>query len=69
MSDLIAPVDIHSIPKSEESYENQLLQLLRDIRTELRVLNTQLEINLNSQIASDDLRKDPYYSNPDFKDY
>ena len=65
MSDLIAPVDIRSIPKQEEEYELQLLQLLRDIRTELRVLNTQIEVNLNSSIASDDLRNDPYYFNPD----
>ena len=69
MSDLIAPVDIRSIPALEERYENQLLQILRDIRTELRVLNTQIEINLNSRVVSDDLRKDPYYSNPDYKDF
>ena len=69
MSDLISPVDIRSISPLEERYENQLLQLLRDIRTELRVLNTQLAVNLNSQIDSDQLRSDPYYNNPDYKDY
>ena len=69
MSDLITPVDIRSIPPREESYENQLLHLLRCICTELRVLNTQIEINLNSQVVSDDLRKDPYYSDPYFKDF
>ena len=67
MSDLLAPVDIRSIPAKEESYENQLLQLLRDIRTELRVLNTQIEFGLNSRINSDDLRKDPYYYNPNYE--
>ena len=69
MPDISAPVDIRSIPKSEETYENRLLQLLCDIRTELRVLNTQLAVNLNSQIDSDELRRDPYYTNPCYTDY
>ena len=62
MSDLIAPVDIRSIPKSEESYENQLLALLADVRTELRILNTQIQIGLNLTVDADLLRKDPYYT-------
>ena len=62
MSDLIAPVDIRSIPRSEESYENQLLQLLTDLRTELRILNTQIQIGLNSTVDVDLLRKDPYHT-------
>ena len=65
MSDLISPVDIRSIPKAEESYENQLLQLLRNICTELRILNTQIQIGLNSTVDVDLLRQDPYYINPD----
>ena len=62
MSDLIAPVDIRSIPKSEESYENQLLSPLTNIRTELRILNTQIQIGLNSTVDVDLLRQDPYYT-------
>ena len=66
MSDLLAPVDIRSIPSTEERQNKQFLQLLRDIRTELRVLNTHIEFGLNTGIVSDDLRQDPYYYNPDY---
>ena len=62
MSDLIAPVDIRSIPGTEEDRENQWLQLLRDIRTELRILNTQIQFGLNSGTDPDVMRQDPYYT-------
>ena len=59
MSDLIAPINI---PKTQEERELAHLQLLTDLRTELRILNTQIQITLNSPVDVDLLRQDPYYT-------
>ena len=59
MSDLIAPINI---PKTQEERERAHLALLADIRTELRILNTQIQITLNSPVDVDLLRQDPYYT-------
>ena len=66
MADLIAPVSIRALPERQQDNENLLLQLLRDIRTELRVMNMLLEVNLNSVASAEDLRKDPYYHDPNY---
>ena len=59
MSDLIAPI---KIPLTQEERERAHLELLTDIRTELRILNTQIQIGLNSTVDVDLLRQDPYYT-------
>lgn len=59
MSDLIAPIQI---PLTQEERERAFLNLLNDLRTELRILNTQIQITLNSPVDVDLLRQDPYYT-------
>ena len=64
MSDLIAPVDLHSVPLTQEQREQEHNQLLTDIRTELRLHNLLLQVGLNLEatIDLDVLRQDPYYT-------
>ena len=72
MSDLIAPVT--SQPsyfdpesgqrKPEDPIGTQILAVLEDIRTELRILNAATQVGLNLQDDLDKARQDPYFSNP-----
>ena len=62
MSDLLTPVGIGSVPLTQEQRELDRNRLLADIRTELRILNTQIQIGLNSTVDVDLLRQDPFYT-------
>ena len=62
MSDLLAPVSLRSIPDTQEERERVRNDLLANILTELKILNLQLQVGLNSDIDVDLLRQDPYYN-------
>ena len=72
MSDLIAPVTTQpSFWNPEGGQRNpddpltsQLLAVLKDIRTELRILNTSIQMGLNVKDDLDSARQDPYFNNP-----
>mgnify|MGYP001576491734 FL=1 len=72
MSDLIAPVTNQPSfwdsnlggRKIDDPLATQILMVLKDIRTELRVLNTSIQAGLNLQDDLDSARKDPHFTNP-----
>lgn len=72
MSDISSPVTTHQsyldgdalIRKPEDALLVQIVQLLTDVRTELRVLNTSIQIGLNVADDLDRSRQDPYFSGP-----
>ena len=72
MSDLIAPVTTYpafwsseeSVRKPEDPLAVQILSVLREIRTELRILNASTQSGLNLQDDLDTARQDPYFNNP-----
>lgn len=47
--------------KPEDALLLQMMQLLKDIRTELRVLNEAIQNGLNLSDDLESLRSDPYY--------
>ena len=70
MSDISAPVTTHQsyldsdafLRKPEDALLVQLVQLLSDIRTELRVMNASIQEGLNVPGELDHSRHDPYFS-------
>lgn len=72
MSDLIAPIT--SQPsfwdpslggrKVDDPLATQILMVLRDVRTELRILNNAIQAGLNLRDDLDLARLDPHITNP-----
>lgn len=69
MSDISYPVTTHPSLFDSEAMERkpedallvQAVQLLKDIRTELRVMNEALQAGLNLSGDLDQFRSDPYF--------
>lgn len=72
MSDLIAPTPVQpqywdpseGLRTTEDPITLQMVNLLLDIRTELRILNATSKAGFNLLDDTDILRTDPYFTNP-----
>ena len=62
MSDLLAPVNVSQVPRTQEDRERDILYLLFELRTELRIQNQLLVEGLNLNADLDVMRDDPYYN-------
>ena len=63
MSDLIAPVQLLQEPPDQTAVNNRLIELLTDIRAELRILNYQFQSAFAITDDIDMYRNDPYFTN------
>lgn len=62
MSDLIAPVQLLQEPPDQTAVNNRLIELLTDIRAELRILTFLFQSGFSITDDIDMYRKDPYFT-------